>query len=96
MKVINDDGMITGIPEKYPQDLDNFSYYKGRKYSSGGILTGKEDLSVYKGNKHSKGGIDVDSNGLPSKTGTNEVEGEEAKLTIRDKEYIFSSKLIIE
>lgn len=75
---------------------NNFSYYKKRQYSSGGILVGKEDLSVYHGSKHSNGGIAVNSKGLPSKSGTNEVEGEEAKLTIRDKEYIFSSKLIIE
>lgn len=30
VKVINDDGKITSIPKKYPQDLDNFSYYKGK------------------------------------------------------------------
>ena len=37
VKVINDDGKITSIPDKYPQDLDNFSYYKGKlkgKYAS--------------------------------------------------------------
>lgn len=37
VKVINDDGKITSIPKKYPQDLDNFSYYKGKlngKYAS--------------------------------------------------------------
>ena len=37
VKVINDNGKITSIPEKYPQDLDNFSYYKGKlkgKYAS--------------------------------------------------------------
>ena len=77
--------------------LKNRNYYKGRQFSTGGILVGKEDAALYKGAKHGKeGGIKVGANGVPTKTGHNEVEGEETKFSYMDKEYIFSSKLIIE
>lgn len=30
VKIINDKGLVTNIPETYPQDLDNYSFYKGK------------------------------------------------------------------
>ncbi len=30
VKIINDEGQIINIPEHYPQDLDNFKFYKGK------------------------------------------------------------------
>lgn len=30
VKIINDKGLVTRIPETYPQDLDNFTFYKGK------------------------------------------------------------------
>lgn len=76
--------------------LKNRNYYKNRQYASGGLLTGKEDAALYKGKKHSSGGIKVGANGVPNENGGNEVEGGEVKFSYMDKEYIFSSKLIIE
>lgn len=37
VKVIDDEGLVKRIPQAYPQNLDNFSYYKGKlrgKYAS--------------------------------------------------------------
>ena len=77
--------------------LKNRNYYKGRKFSSGGILQGDDSLMKYKGAKHGKeGGIFVNSNGIPDKQGINEVEGDEVVFQYKDKSYIFSDRLIIE
>lgn len=62
-------------------------------FEKGGQLKGDEDLMTYKGNDHAQGGISVEENGIPSKQGINEVEGDETVYKINGKSYIFSKKL---
>lgn len=76
--------------------LKNRNYYKGKQFSTGGLLTGKEDAALYKGKSHAQGGISASAKGTPTLNGQNEIEGDETKFSYKDKEYIFSDKLIIE
>lgn len=64
-------------------------------FELGGEITGNEDLAFYKGKSHRNGGIMVSKTGLPSFNPVAEVEGDESRLRLGKKTYIFSKKLTV-
>lgn len=69
---------------------------KIKKMSSGGTLSGRDDLTMYKGRLHRNGGIMVSSKGTPTKNNPSaEVEHNETRFSKGDSVYIFSDKLLI-
>ena len=89
-------GSKIGAPKDMQNQLNQLTVNKNPYgFALGGALTGRQDAAVYKGRLHNTGGILVNSKGVPSGKPDAEVEGEEVKVTIGGKEYIFSNRLKI-
>lgn len=86
-----------GAPKDMQNQINQLTVNKNPYgFALGGALTGAADASVYKGRLHSTGGIKVNSAGVPdSENPDAEVEGEEVKVTMKGREYIFSNRLKI-